>query len=309
MALQRAMALEERYFGKPLVRRFLRALGVYPPGTTVELSNRQPAMVTAAGGDPWRPQVRILRGARSGRRVELKDMNALEGRHQLSIVRAILPPLLVLADAPLPDVADDAPEEEAPLVATLPRAAAGPSSNEVARQQLAHMDNLLEALDDISLHPMTRAPGPAVSIPPAPPNTQPPLPTSTSWPPPQAIPPAASTGMSYRPPPNAAPPPRQTPSAMPPRRSSSALPPPLRPSAVPPPPPAPSRLDRNAVPSLAVPATDLERFSLDPRGAFVLRFVDGTATVAEILDASGQPDHVVLGILEMLLARGVIRFR
>jgi HD-GYP domain-containing protein (c-di-GMP phosphodiesterase class II) len=114
-ALRLAFALEERYFGRPLVSRCLRALGAYPPGTTVELSNRAPALVTQVNaGDPWRPQVELLRGPESGARVELRDLNAAEGRYELSIARPILPPLFVLADVPVT-------AEDAPRASTSPR--------------------------------------------------------------------------------------------------------------------------------------------------------------------------------------------
>jgi HD-GYP domain-containing protein (c-di-GMP phosphodiesterase class II) len=85
-ALRLALALEDRYFGRPLVSRCVRAIGAYPPGTTVELSNRAPALVTQVNlGDPWRPQVQLLRGADAGTRVELRELNSVEVRYELSI--------------------------------------------------------------------------------------------------------------------------------------------------------------------------------------------------------------------------------
>ena len=98
-ALRQALALEDRYFGRPLVGRAVRALGAYPPGTVVELSYRAPALVTQVnGGDPWRPQVQLLRGAETGGRIELRELVSAEARYELSIVRAIAPPLFVLGD-------------------------------------------------------------------------------------------------------------------------------------------------------------------------------------------------------------------
>jgi len=94
--LRSAFALEGRYFDRTTLGLFLRALGAFPPGTTVELSDRQAAVVTRVNpSDTMRPEVRILLGARAGRRVDLKTLNAVERRHELSIVRAILPPLAV----------------------------------------------------------------------------------------------------------------------------------------------------------------------------------------------------------------------
>lgn len=95
-ALQRASALQDRYFGRSTVRLFLRALGVFPPGTPVELSNREIGIVSRADpADPLRPQVRLLFGDHAGRTVELRALEGVEDRHVLSIVRATLPPLAV----------------------------------------------------------------------------------------------------------------------------------------------------------------------------------------------------------------------
>jgi HD-GYP domain-containing protein (c-di-GMP phosphodiesterase class II) len=93
-ALRQASRLEKAYFGPPLVTRFVRTFGVFPPGTIVELSDRQGALVThASAHDPMRPHVKLLTGPRAGRRVDLGRRNLVEERHELSIVRAILPPL------------------------------------------------------------------------------------------------------------------------------------------------------------------------------------------------------------------------
>jgi hypothetical protein len=93
-ALQQAARLEAKYFGPPLVTRFLRTFGVYPPGTIVELTDRNAAVVThASAQDPVRPLVRLLTGPNAGRQVDLKHRNVIEGRHDLSIARAILAPL------------------------------------------------------------------------------------------------------------------------------------------------------------------------------------------------------------------------
>ncbi len=114
-ALRRAIALEDRYFGRTTVRVFVRALGVYPPGTFVELSNRELAIVVNANpGDPLRPQVRPLFGDDAGRRIDLKALNAVEDRHVHSIARAVAPPLVVRE----PDVVPAIVEPDPPPVAT-----------------------------------------------------------------------------------------------------------------------------------------------------------------------------------------------
>lgn len=128
-------SLEERYFGKGMLKRFMRALGVFPPGTTVELSNRQPAIVTRSNVvDTWRPQVRILRGPSSGKHVELRAISALESRHELSIVRSIPPPLMRPEDVVQPSIEEIPALPDEPL--RVPAANTGPTTNEVARAAL-----------------------------------------------------------------------------------------------------------------------------------------------------------------------------
>jgi hypothetical protein len=93
-ALRQALRLEGSYFGPPLVTRFLRTFGVYPPGTIVELSDRQTAVVThASPHDALRPHVKIMSGPNAGALADLNHRSGVEGRHDLSITRAILAPL------------------------------------------------------------------------------------------------------------------------------------------------------------------------------------------------------------------------
>ncbi|MGH7437694.1 MAG: HD-GYP domain-containing protein [Polyangiaceae bacterium] len=95
-ALTRVLSLKDAYFGPGAVKAFVRALGVFPPGTTVELSDSRSALVVAANaGDARRPFVRILGGDDDGMRIDLKQFDAGEGKHVCSIVRAIPPPLAV----------------------------------------------------------------------------------------------------------------------------------------------------------------------------------------------------------------------
>jgi response regulator RpfG family c-di-GMP phosphodiesterase len=113
-ALRQASRLERAYFGPPLVTRFVRTFGLFPPGTIVELSDRQAGLVThASAHDPMRPQVKLLTGPGAGRRVDLGRRNLVEERHDLSIVRAILPPL-ALCD-PHEEQAGQEPEPEPEL--------------------------------------------------------------------------------------------------------------------------------------------------------------------------------------------------
>jgi HD-GYP domain-containing protein (c-di-GMP phosphodiesterase class II) len=115
-ALRRAVSLEEVYFGTAALQHYVRALGVFPPGTTVQLSDNREGLVVAANpGDPRRPTVRILTGGDDDKRVDLKQLDAVEDRHMLSIVRAIAPPIFVRP----PEVQPEAPPVEL-LTVTLP---------------------------------------------------------------------------------------------------------------------------------------------------------------------------------------------
>jgi HD-GYP domain-containing protein (c-di-GMP phosphodiesterase class II) len=90
-----------KYFDGRCIALLLRALGIFPPGTTVELSNGESAVVTRVYvGEPLRPRVRVLFGPDAGKRPDLREFNALERRYERSIVRAIAPPLAVVAVAP-----------------------------------------------------------------------------------------------------------------------------------------------------------------------------------------------------------------
>ena len=115
-ALRRALSLEDAYFGRAALQHYVRALGVFPPGTTVQLSDRREGLVVAANpGDPRRPMVRVLTGAHDDKRVDLKQLDAVEDRHLLSIVCAVPPPILVRP----PDAPPEAPPPEI-ITMTLP---------------------------------------------------------------------------------------------------------------------------------------------------------------------------------------------
>jgi len=168
-ALSRASELEEKYFGRSTVRIFLRALGAYPPGTCVELTNRAVALVVQADpGDPLRPRVRVLYGEDEGKRVELRKLDPLEDRHVLSIARAVPPPL-ALRDI---EADDEPPPSPAPLPPTpivVPESLAPP-----ARMSLAGFKA-----------PTAPPPRPPTSVPPRSRYPLPP-PIASSAPPPRA---------------------------------------------------------------------------------------------------------------------------
>jgi HD-GYP domain-containing protein (c-di-GMP phosphodiesterase class II) len=166
VALRRAMGLEDRYFGRSTVRFYLRAVGVYPPGTSVELSDRSVGVVTRADpADPVRPQVRLLEGENAGKVVELRSLDAVEDRHVLSIVRSVLPPLVVREGDPWDD--------DGAIIAPAPAMAAA-------------------FVSPPSLVPPSLAPPPVVSVPPpassaTPPPEPPPPPPELPPPPPPSI--------------------------------------------------------------------------------------------------------------------------
>jgi len=207
--LRSAGALADRYFGPALVERFIHALGVFPPGTTVELSDRQPAMVLSANsGDPWRPQVLLLLGPNAGRRVDLKELSATEGRHHYSIVRAIPPPLFTRADVMVkraqpkkqPADASVALAPEIAAIMTSPREVLPTETSEAkAKRELSHMGDLLEDLLKVSSDVLVSAPSlppivrmPLVQHPLQPPAASAPPPVAKPAPPPP--PPPEDTG-------------------------------------------------------------------------------------------------------------------
>jgi HD-GYP domain-containing protein (c-di-GMP phosphodiesterase class II) len=96
-AIARSQELLGKYFDGRCMALFLRALGIFPPGTTVELSSGECAVVTRVyAGEPLRPRVRLLFGPDAGKRIDLREFDTLERRYTRSIVRAIAPPLAVL---------------------------------------------------------------------------------------------------------------------------------------------------------------------------------------------------------------------
>ncbi|MEA2748676.1 MAG: hypothetical protein QOI41_2819, partial [Myxococcales bacterium] len=289
-ALRSAMELESRYFGAGLTARFLKVLGVFPPGTVVELSNLEPAIVTRANpADPWRPQVRMLRGPNAGRLVELRDVSATEVRHRLSIVRAIAPPLLVLADAVVAPVVVPVIEELLQVDYKAARPApqaevAARGAQDRARAELGGMGAILDALLTVPNEALVSA------MPPAP----------SGFPRPMM------------PMPSIAPPPRFSshPPQAPQQAQRPSVPPPVQRPSMPPPETEESLLRRiGPVTSVPVLVADVTKVNLDPRAAFVLRFLDGMSSIDDILDASGLPRIDALRILASLVEARVIAIR
>jgi putative nucleotidyltransferase with HDIG domain len=85
---------DEKQFDANLVRRFVRLLGIYPPGNLVKLSSGEIAVVTRVHApDPFRPRVRVLVG-RDGARLELPyDRNLWESSGEESPGDTIVAPV------------------------------------------------------------------------------------------------------------------------------------------------------------------------------------------------------------------------
>ncbi len=60
---------------------------------------------------------------------------------------------------------------------------------------------------------------------------------------------------------------------------------------------------------LRVPGVVIQSMSLRPRHAFVLHLVDGSLSVASIIDASPLPMEEVLGLLTELVSSGLVSIR
>lgn len=98
-AALRCQELLGKYFDARCVALFLRALGIFPPGTAVELSSGENAVVTRVHtGEPLRPRVRVLFGGDAGKRLDLREFDPIERRYSRSVVRAISPPLVVVTE-------------------------------------------------------------------------------------------------------------------------------------------------------------------------------------------------------------------
>jgi hypothetical protein len=268
-ALARATALKDAYFGRPALDAFVRGLGVFPPGTTVELSDRRAALVVAANpGDPRRPVVRILAGPDDNRRIDLKEFDAVEGSHVASIVRAIPPPMVpYVAKEEPPEVlsvaTDSEPASQIRPVPTAPptnRSLEGALSMPPASTRMSGMYSSVRSVESASSAP------PAVAIEPllVPKITLPPK-IASSLPPPGS----GSSSEDIE------------------REYLQVL----------------GSLD--CVPIL-VAGADLGKHALDHRAGFVLTFVDGSSSVETILDASGLPRLELLRILIDLVKAGVV---
>jgi HD-GYP domain-containing protein (c-di-GMP phosphodiesterase class II) len=300
-ALEAARALEGRFFGARELQLFTRALGSFPPGTAVELSDRRAAIVTRANARmPQRPQVRIVCGDGEGKRADLSTFDAVEDRHHLSIVRAIAPPLVLRAppagtpaSAPPPartEASEPELEGEVDVVVIdaveVPRA---PLDAPGTRPPPDHPPTRPSS-SPLSRWP-TRSSGSYSSIGEVEPEpTRPPAPAAASIAPPRSLPPAAPKPLH--------------------RASTTRLPVVAEPKrATPAATAAPADVVGEKIPVLLVTPSELAKLPLDHRAGFVLSMLDGQTTIEGLVDASGMPTEEVLAIVEHLLAMSVIKLR
>jgi HD-GYP domain-containing protein (c-di-GMP phosphodiesterase class II) len=283
-ALKRAVGLQDRYFGKDTVNLFVHALGVYAPGTTVELSDRSNAIVSRVNrADPLRPQVRVLFGERQGRNVELRDLNALEDRHLLSVTRAIPPPLALR-----PRRDDDPPDPQPPPPAPPPAAAPSPPPAPPERVASAPPERVASA------PPERVASAPPERVASAPPAARSQRPRISSIPRNEPPEDGAPVVVRSRPPRQSAPAP--IPRSDPPEQRSEETHDEIL-----------ALLDK--VPLVAVPMSQLSALGVDHRSAFILTFVDGSSSLETVLDACGLPRAAALRLVADLLKRGALTFR
>jgi len=290
--LRQAQTLEPVYFGPRMVARYLRALGVYPPGTLVELSSRELGQVTQSSlHSPLRPMVQLLTGPDAELQVDLKDVNGTEGVHTLSITRAVLAPLALRPGAVAMALPVEAAAEDDDPDAAFAAAAAAAEAEAAAALALPPAP--------VPVPVPAPAPGPAPAPAPAPARTT--IPGLT----PALSMPHISAG---------------------PRRNwatevtSSNMPAPKRPSLTRQPAPSPTAPSSSAgeadaylarlggprmIPMLA--RASLTGLSLDHRAGFLLTFIDGTSSLDDLLDITGLPRLDVLRIVDQLVQAGVVR--
>jgi hypothetical protein len=271
---------------------------VYPAGTTVELSDRQAALVIEASpSDPSRPVVRVLCGEHAGKRIDLKTLDALQDRYSLSIVRAIPPPLVAHEYGATAEERGAASPAAQPAAEPIPQSLPQPISRPVPPS--APHDPVETAIVEA-----TRRSTPTIE--------------ERSSAPPASAPMRRLSGMysslSIRPADEPSGPPAVVigaPSRPPPYTSSSGPPPPQRSApaitARSTPPVELGALDR--MPIVLLRPAELATLGLDHRAGFMLTFIDGTSTLDDILDACGLPRADALQILGDLLQRKVIAIR
>jgi hypothetical protein len=79
-------------FDPVLVKLFVDIMGVYPPGTVLELTNGEVGVVCeppAVGRPLEKPRVRIVAGEAAGRIIDLDDQSA--GQHPVDVLRVLNP--------------------------------------------------------------------------------------------------------------------------------------------------------------------------------------------------------------------------
>lgn len=88
-ALQRLFMEEQEHFDPELVARLVRLLGVYPPGTLVELNDHRTALVVAT--QPGRTRAPVVQIIESPDRIEAGPWLALEPEGEVTVLRGLRP--------------------------------------------------------------------------------------------------------------------------------------------------------------------------------------------------------------------------
>ena len=83
---------EPRLFDRALVKMFIEIMGLYPPGTLVQLSTGELGVVCAApalGTDPRRPKVRLVAGEQAGAVLDLDER--VDDEYRYSVTQVLNP--------------------------------------------------------------------------------------------------------------------------------------------------------------------------------------------------------------------------
>lgn len=90
-ALKRMLEWTDGHLDIHYVHAFIKAIGVYPVGSLVELSNHHAAIVLEASSDTLRPRIREIYNLNTQLYLPVRDINLAEAQCRETIVRALNP--------------------------------------------------------------------------------------------------------------------------------------------------------------------------------------------------------------------------
>lgn len=73
------------HFDLNLVNEFIQAVGIYPPGSLVRLTNQKVGIVLETGSEPTRPKIKTFYHAKFGRYTEVEDVDLSKTKQQEAI--------------------------------------------------------------------------------------------------------------------------------------------------------------------------------------------------------------------------------